>query len=80
MRWSLPAASAGTPPTASKLDKGDLKGYILLDNFCVVYGANNQDVTAPVVTSIQLVNDDGTKTELEDGMTLHSDKLRFRHL
>ena len=60
-----------------KLDKGDLKGYILLDNFCVVYGANNQDVTAPVVTSIQLVNDDGTKTELEDGMTLHSDKLRF---
>lgn len=60
-----------------KLDKGDLTGYILLDNFCVVYGANNQDVTAPVVTSIQLVNDDGTKTELEDGMTLHSDKLRF---
>ena len=60
-----------------KLDKGDLKGYILLDNFCVVYGANNQDVTAPVVTSIQLVNDDGTKTELEDGMTLDSDKLRF---
>lgn len=60
-----------------KLDKGDLKGYILLDNFCVVYGANNQDVTAPVVTSIQLVNDDGTKTELEDGMTLLSDKLRF---
>ena len=60
-----------------KLDKGDLKGYILLDNFCVVYGANNQDVTAPVVSSIQLVNDDGIKTELEDGMTLHSDKLRF---
>lgn len=60
-----------------KLDKSDLKGYILLDNFCVVYGANNQDVTAPVVNSIQLVNDDGTKTELEDGMTLHSDKLRF---
>ena len=60
-----------------KLDKGDLKGYILLDNLCVVYGANNQDVTAPVVSSIQLVNDDGTKTELEDGMTLHSDKLRF---
>ena len=60
-----------------KLDKGDLKGYILLDNFCIVYGANNQDVTAPVVSSIQLVNDDGTKTELEDGMTLHSDKLRF---
>ena len=53
-----------------KLDKGDLKGYILLDNFCVVYGANNQDVTAPVVTSIQLVNDDGTKTELEDGLRL----------
>ena len=60
-----------------KLDKSDLKGYILLDNLCVVYGANNQDVTAPVVSSIQLVNDDGTKTELEDGMTLHSDKLRF---
>ena len=44
-----------------KLNKGDLKGYILLDNFCVVYGANNQDVTAPVVSSIQLVNDDGTR-------------------
>ena len=46
-----------------KLDKSELKGYILLDNLCVVYGANNQDVTAPVVSSIQLVNDDGTKTE-----------------
>ena len=60
-----------------KLDKNDLKGYILLDNLCVVYGANNQDVTAPVVNSIQLVNDDGTKVDLEDGMTLDSDKLRF---
>ena len=61
----------------TKLDKGDLKGYILLDNLCIVYGANNQDVTAPVVTSIQLVNDDGTKVELEDGATLDSGKLRF---
>ena len=60
-----------------KLDQANLKGYILIDNLCAIYGANNQDVTAPVVTSIQLVNDDGTKTELEDGMTLHSDKLRF---
>ena len=60
-----------------KLDKSDLKGYILLDNFCVVYGANNQDVTAPVVNSIQLVNDDGTKTELEDGAVLNSGNLRF---
>ena len=59
------------------LDKSNLKGYILLDNLCIVYGANNQDVTAPVVTSIQLVNDDGTKVDLEDGMTLDSDKLRF---
>ena len=61
----------------TKLDKGDLKGYILIDNLCIVYGANNQDVTAPVVNSIQLVNDDGTKVDLEDGMTLDSDKLRF---
>ena len=60
-----------------KLDKSDLKGYILLDNLCVVYGANNQDVTAPVVNSIQLVNDDGTKTELENGATLNSGNLRF---
>ena len=60
-----------------KLDQANLKGYILIDNLCAIYGANNQDVTAPVVSSIQLVNDDGTKTELEDGMTLHSDKLRF---
>ena len=60
-----------------KLDKSELKGYILLDNLCVVYGANNQDVTAPVVSSIQLVNDDGTKTELEDGATLNSGNLRF---
>ena len=60
-----------------KLDQSNLKGYILLDNLCAIYGANNQDVTAPVVSSIQLVNDDGTKTELEDGMPLHSDKLRF---
>ena len=61
----------------TKLDKSDLKGYILLDNLCVVYGANNQDVTAPVVSSIQLVNDDGTKTELEDGAVLNSGNLRF---
>ena len=61
----------------TKLDKSDLKGYILLDNLCVVYGANNQDVTAPVVNSIQLVNDDGTKTELENGATLSSGNLRF---
>ena len=61
----------------TKLDKSDLKGYILLDNLCVVYGANNQDVTAPVVNSIQLVNDDGTKTELENGATLNSGNLRF---
>ena len=61
----------------TKLDKGDLKGWILLDNLCIVYGANNQDVTAPVVNSIQLVNDDGTKVDLEDSMTLDSDKLRF---
>lgn len=60
-----------------KLDKSELKGYILLDNLCVVYGANNQDVTAPVVSSIQLVNDDGTKTELEDGAVLNSGNLRF---
>ena len=60
-----------------KLDKSDLKGYILLDNFCVVYGANNQDVTAPTVNSIQLVNNDGTKTELENGAVLDSGNLRF---
>ena len=60
-----------------KLDKSDLKGYIVLDNLCVIYGANNQDVTAPVVNSIQLVNDDGTKTELEDGAVLDSGNLRF---
>ena len=60
-----------------KLDQSNLKGYILLDNLCAIYGANNQDVTAPVVSSIQLVNDDGTKTELEDGMTLNSGDLRF---
>ena len=60
-----------------KLDKSELKGYLLLDNLCVVYGANNQDVTAPVVSSIQLVNDDGTKTELEDGAVLNSGNLRF---
>lgn len=60
-----------------KLDQSDLKGYILLDNLCVVYGANNQDVTAPTVNSIQLVNNDGTKTELENGATLSSGNLRF---
>ena len=61
----------------TKLDKNDLKGYILLDNLCIVYGANNQDVTPPTVNSIQLVNDDGTKTELEDGATLDTANLRF---
>ncbi len=60
-----------------KLDKDDLKGYILVDNISIVYGSNNQDVTAPVVNSIQLVNDDGTKTELENGATLTSGDLRF---
>ena len=60
-----------------KLDQSDLKGYILLDNLCVVYGANNQDVTAPTVNSIQLVNNDGTKTELENNAVLDSGNLRF---
>ena len=61
----------------TKLDKNDLKGYILLDNLCIVYGANNQDVTPPTVQSIQLVNDDGTKTELENGATVDTANLRF---
>ena len=60
-----------------KLDQANLKGYILIDNLCAIYGANNQDVTAPVVNSIQLVNDDGTKTELENGAVLDSGNLRF---
>ena len=61
----------------TKLDKNDLKGYILLDNLCIVYGANNQDVTPPTVQSIQLVNDDGTKTELENGAVFNNGDLRF---
>ncbi|MGM9912823.1 leucine-rich repeat protein [Floccifex sp.] len=60
-----------------KLDKSALKGYILLDNIQIVYGANNQDVTNPNINNIQLINPDGTKSELENGMELASNTLNF---
>ena len=59
------------------LDKSQLKGYIILDNISIVYGANNQDVTNPVVSDIQLINDDGTRSDLENGAVLNSDTLNF---
>lgn len=60
-----------------KLDKSALKGYIIIDNIQIVYGANNQDVTNPRVNNIQLINDNGTKTELKDGAVLESNSLNF---
>jgi glucan-binding YG repeat protein len=60
-----------------KLSKNELKGWLLIDNLSIVYGANNQDVTAPQVTSLSVINDDGTKTEIEDGMTIDSSSLSF---
>ena len=59
------------------LDKSQLKGYIILDNIQFVYGANNQDVTLPRVTGVQLINDDSTKTDLENGAVLNSNSLNF---
>ena len=59
------------------LDKSQLKGYIILDNISIVYGANNQDVTNPVVTAIQLINSDGTRSDLENGAVLTGSTINF---
>ena len=61
----------------NKMDKSELQGTLIIDNFCIVYGANNQDTKSPEVTSISTFNEDGTKTELEDGTAFQSGSLRF---
>jgi exopolysaccharide biosynthesis protein len=61
----------------TKLSKDQLKGYILVDNISFVYGANNQDVTAPTVKSLQIINDDGTKSDLADGAELKTNAPAF---
>ena len=59
------------------LDKSQLKGYIILDNIQIVYGANNQDVTNPKVNDLQVIHADGTRSELENGMILTDNVLSF---
>ena len=59
------------------LDKSQLKGYIIIDNVSIVYGANNQDVTNPEVTAVQLINDDGTRSELENGTVVTTNEPVF---
>ena len=59
------------------LSKNQLTGYIIIDNLCIVYGANNQDVTNPVVTSIATINEDGSRTELENGAVFDKNRLNF---
>ena len=59
------------------LSKNQLVGYIILDNLCIIYGANNQDVTSPAVTSIATINEDGSRTELENGAVFDKNHLNF---
>ncbi len=61
----------------TKLDKSALTGYLLIDNICFVYGSNNQDTTNPKVSSISLIDEDGTKNELESGSVVSSSDLVF---
>ncbi len=61
-----------------QLSQADLKGYLLVDNVCFVYGANNQDTTAPEVTSLSILDeDDQSLTEIKDGMTVDENTLSF---
>ncbi len=64
-------------PDGEKLPKADLKGYIIIDNLQIVYGANNQDTTKPHVSSIQLINEDGTKSEISNGFEISKSNLNF---
>ena len=61
----------------SKLSNDQLKGYILVDNISFVYGANNQDTKAPRVKSLQVINDDGTKSDLEEDSKLGTNAPAF---
>ena len=59
------------------LAKEDLKGYFLLDNVQFVYGSNNQDVTNPTISSIELINTDGSRVDLENGTVIDENSLNF---
>ncbi len=59
------------------LNKADLTGWILFDELCFVYGVNNQDTTNPQVTSLGLMDEEGTCTEMENGMTVSQNTLSF---
>ncbi len=52
----------------TKLEKSQLKGHVIVDNFCFVYGSNNQDITSPTLNSLSFINDDGSYTEIGNGM------------
>ncbi len=60
------------------LDKSLCKGYILIDNVCIVYGSNNQDITAPVVSDLSFIStEDSSYVEIENGMVVTENVLNF---
>ncbi len=61
-----------------KLDQSALKSYILVDNISIVYGANNQDVTPPELSSLSFISTkDSSYTEIENGMVVTDNVLNF---
>ncbi|CCZ19751.1 putative uncharacterized protein [Candidatus Apopatosoma intestinale] len=50
--------------------RSERKGWILIDNLQFVYGANNEDITEPNISSIKYEDKSGALHELENGMTL----------
>ncbi len=72
-----PGGEGWTTLDGTAVSKSDLTGYILFDNLCFVYGVNNQDTINPKVTSLSVMNDDGTYTEIENGMTFDQNTFNF---
>lgn len=55
------------------VERANCKGYILCDNLSFVYGANTEDVDAPVIDFISANNED-----MEDGMEINDNTVSFK--
>ena len=54
------------------------KGYVIVDNLQFVYGTNTQDVTEPVIDSIEVASaKEGGRQGLTDGMILTENEFYF---
>ena len=53
------------------LNLGDtVNGYMYIDNFMFIYGANTEDVDPPSITGVDLVDEEGERTAVSAGETV----------